>query len=82
LEKFILSRKLESVVINPVLFQGDGVFWYNLLKNGSGNQNTRHAGCPVLVGSKWGKCNLQLCLTNHTKFSTSTPEGSGVRLRL
>ncbi|CAB3985217.1 prolyl 4-hydroxylase subunit alpha-1-like [Paramuricea clavata] len=33
--------------------KGDGVFWYNLLKNGKGNQNTRHAACPVLVGSKW-----------------------------
>ena len=36
--------------------KGDGVFWFNLLKNGNGNDNTRHAACPVLVGTKWGKC--------------------------
>ncbi|XP_028416786.1 prolyl 4-hydroxylase subunit alpha-1-like isoform X2 [Dendronephthya gigantea] len=33
--------------------KGDGVFWYNLLKNGNGNDNTRHAACPVFVGTKW-----------------------------
>ena len=29
------------------------VFWYNLKRNGRGNEDTRHAACPVLVGQKW-----------------------------
>ncbi|XP_033099602.1 prolyl 4-hydroxylase subunit alpha-1-like isoform X2 [Anneissia japonica] len=28
-------------------------FWYNLFKSGDGDMLTRHAGCPVLAGSKW-----------------------------
>jgi len=28
-------------------------FWYNLRASGEGDFNTRHAGCPVLAGSKW-----------------------------
>jgi prolyl 4-hydroxylase len=28
-------------------------FWYNLHKSGDGDLLTRHAACPVLVGSKW-----------------------------
>ncbi|KAI2650957.1 Prolyl 4-hydroxylase subunit alpha-2 [Labeo rohita] len=37
--------------------KGTAVFWYNLFKSGEGDYRTRHAACPVLVGSKWGKCN-------------------------
>ncbi|KAL4240088.1 Prolyl 4-hydroxylase subunit alpha-1 [Mactra antiquata] len=33
--------------------KGSAVFWYNLFKNGEGIYDTRHAACPVLVGSKW-----------------------------
>ncbi|XP_056140486.1 prolyl 4-hydroxylase subunit alpha-2-like isoform X2 [Lampris incognitus] len=33
--------------------KGTAVFWYNLFKNGEGDYRTRHAACPVLVGSKW-----------------------------
>ncbi|XP_069825615.1 prolyl 4-hydroxylase subunit alpha-3 isoform X2 [Dendropsophus ebraccatus] len=29
------------------------VFWWNLHRNGDGDEDTLHAGCPVLVGSKW-----------------------------
>ncbi|XP_074535932.1 prolyl 4-hydroxylase subunit alpha-3 isoform X2 [Halichoeres trimaculatus] len=29
------------------------VFWWNLHKNGQGNEDTLHAGCPVLIGDKW-----------------------------
>ncbi|KAM3933923.1 prolyl 4-hydroxylase subunit alpha-3 [Leptodactylus fuscus] len=29
------------------------IFWWNLHKNGEGNEDMLHAGCPVLVGSKW-----------------------------
>ena len=35
--------------------QGSAVFWYNLYKNGEGDVRTRHAACPVLAGTKWGK---------------------------
>ena len=35
--------------------QGDAAFWWNLKKSGEGDLRTRHAGCPVLVGSKWGR---------------------------
>ena len=31
------------------------MFWYNLDKNGRPDSKTRHAACPVIVGSKWGK---------------------------
>lgn len=37
------------------LFQGDAVFWYNLRRSGAGDSSTRHAACPVIVGSKWGR---------------------------
>ena len=33
--------------------RGQAAFWYNLHKNGDGIYNTRHAACPVLVGTKW-----------------------------
>ena len=35
--------------------QGDAAFWWNLKRSGDGDVSTRHAGCPVLVGSKWGE---------------------------
>lgn len=33
--------------------KGAAAFWYNLHPNGEGDMLTRHAACPVLVGSKW-----------------------------
>ncbi|CAB1352975.1 unnamed protein product [Coregonus sp. 'balchen'] len=33
--------------------RGTAVFWYNLFRSGAGDYRTRHAACPVLVGSKW-----------------------------
>lgn len=39
--------------------KGTAAFWYNLYPSGEGDFNTRHAACPVLAGSKWGKfCHL------------------------
>nr|XP_020647593.1 prolyl 4-hydroxylase subunit alpha-3 [Pogona vitticeps] len=29
------------------------LFWWNLHRNGRGNEDTLHAGCPVLAGDKW-----------------------------
>ena len=34
--------------------KGTAAFWYNLYKNGEGDEMTRHAACPVLAGTKWG----------------------------
>ncbi|TRY58911.1 hypothetical protein DNTS_003118, partial [Danionella cerebrum] len=36
-----------------LILQGTAVFWYNLFRSGEGDYRTRHAACPVLVGSKW-----------------------------
>lgn len=33
--------------------KGSCLLWYNLMLNGEGDFRTRHAGCPVLVGTKW-----------------------------
>ncbi|XP_015785639.1 prolyl 4-hydroxylase subunit alpha-1 [Tetranychus urticae] len=33
--------------------KGSAAFWYNLHPSGDGDLLTRHAACPVLVGSKW-----------------------------
>ncbi|KAF6724905.1 Prolyl 4-hydroxylase subunit alpha-3 [Oryzias melastigma] len=38
----------------PVLKKA-AVFWWNLHRNGRGDADTLHAGCPVLIGDKWGK---------------------------
>ncbi|XP_052835127.1 uncharacterized protein LOC128251909 [Drosophila gunungcola] len=32
---------------------GRAIFWFNLNTNGYGDPRTRHAACPVIVGSKW-----------------------------
>ncbi|XP_071353271.1 prolyl 4-hydroxylase subunit alpha-3 [Trachinotus anak] len=29
------------------------IFWWNLHRNGQGDVDTLHAGCPVLIGDKW-----------------------------
>jgi len=33
--------------------KGSLALWYNLERSGEGAYRTRHAGCPVLTGSKW-----------------------------
>lgn len=35
--------------------KGSAAFWFNLYASGEGDYRTRHAACPVLAGSKWGK---------------------------
>nr|XP_036675452.1 prolyl 4-hydroxylase subunit alpha-1-like isoform X1 [Drosophila suzukii] len=32
---------------------GTAIFWYNLNTDGNGDPLTKHAACPVIVGSKW-----------------------------
>ncbi|XP_078514694.1 prolyl 4-hydroxylase subunit alpha-3 [Lissotriton helveticus] len=36
----------------PVI-KNAAVFWWNLHRNGEGDGDTLHAGCPVLIGDKW-----------------------------
>lgn len=42
-----------GVAVKPK--KGTAAFWYNLYPSGDGDKLTRHAACPVLAGSKWGK---------------------------
>lgn len=56
--------------------KGSAAFWYNLHKSGEGDFRTRHAACPVLTGSKWGKKksqynNLQYVIFDMKYFSVS-----------
>ncbi|KAJ3590476.1 hypothetical protein NHX12_008427 [Muraenolepis orangiensis] len=44
---FIYANFSVPVVENAALF------WWNLHRNGRGDENTLHGGCPVLVGDKW-----------------------------
>ncbi|NWV67860.1 P4HA3 hydroxylase, partial [Malurus elegans] len=44
---FIYANFSVPVVKNAALF------WWNLRRNGDGDGDTLHAGCPVLAGSKW-----------------------------
>jgi prolyl 4-hydroxylase len=34
--------------------RGAAAVWFNLHRDGVGDVRTQHAGCPVLVGTKWG----------------------------
>ena len=49
----------------PTLFQNAAAFWYNAKPSGEFDKNTQHAGCPVLLGEKWGK--MFLFLIKHTQ---------------
>lgn len=40
-----------GVAVRPK--KASALFWYNLRKSGEGDLLTKHAACPVLVGSKW-----------------------------
>ncbi|XP_010121554.1 PREDICTED: prolyl 4-hydroxylase subunit alpha-3-like, partial [Chlamydotis macqueenii] len=44
---FIYGNFSVPVVKNAALF------WWNLRRNGDGDGDTLHAGCPVLAGDKW-----------------------------
>jgi prolyl 4-hydroxylase len=35
--------------------KGSAVFWHNLHATGERDYRTLHAGCPVLLGNKWGE---------------------------
>lgn len=40
-----------KVHVPPV--KGSAIFWHNLKPSGTSEHLTKHAGCPVLIGSKW-----------------------------
>lgn len=44
--------------------EGTAAFWYNLHSSGGGDYFTRHAACPILQGSKWGKFKYYVCSRN------------------
>ena len=50
----ILTADQQFLHVLIHLIQGSALYWWNLKKSGEGDYSTRHAGCPVLVGSKWG----------------------------
>ncbi|KAK1786008.1 hypothetical protein P4O66_017563 [Electrophorus voltai] len=63
----LLTTKLEDLGLHPSLcdwisnfltdrpqsVQNSALFWWNLHRNGQGDGDTLHAGCPVLLGDKW-----------------------------
>lgn len=55
-----------NVALWPI--KGAAAFWYNLHKSGVGDMRTKHAGCPVLAGNKWGKQFLSFILGYVTKI--------------
>ena len=42
-----------GVSLEPI--KGAAAVWFNLYKSGEEDDNLRHAGCPVLYGSKWSE---------------------------
>ena len=53
------SPEMGGATVFPVLgvradaIYRSAVFWYNTLPSGNGDLRTYHAGCPVILGSKW-----------------------------
>ena len=48
--------------------RGAAAFWYNLFRNGEGDEMTRHAACPVLAGSKWGESSRVINVNSYSQF--------------
>ncbi|XP_021951276.1 prolyl 4-hydroxylase subunit alpha-2 [Folsomia candida] len=40
-----------GIAAHPI--RGSGVFWHNILRNGTPDRRTWHGGCPVVHGVKW-----------------------------
>ncbi|XP_074837139.1 prolyl 4-hydroxylase subunit alpha-3 isoform X2 [Carettochelys insculpta] len=48
-----LYRMKSGNRLATVMIYNAALFWWNLHRNGAGNGDTLHAGCPVLAGDKW-----------------------------
>lgn len=66
-----------GIKADPIKYSA--IFWYNLLRDGSSDDRTRHAACPVLAGEKtvsniWfherGEEFSRKCLLDQTDVST------------
>lgn len=47
-----MGRDVEQVAVLPIV--GNAVFWWNLDVDGVGDDDTMHAGSPVINGTKVG----------------------------
>ncbi|XP_033741240.1 prolyl 4-hydroxylase subunit alpha-3-like [Pecten maximus] len=56
---YLSSLKAGGATVFPKLrarvpvVEGAAAFWYNILPNGDKDDRMLHAGCPILLGSKW-----------------------------
>ncbi|XP_078483520.1 prolyl 4-hydroxylase subunit alpha-1-like [Ciona intestinalis] len=41
----------QEVVAEPI--KGSAIFWYDIFTDGSADERTEHAACPVVLGNKW-----------------------------
>lgn len=60
--------------------QKAAIFWWNLHRNGEGNDDTLHAGCPVLIGDKWGKTQVHYDVTGLWKSSVNMESSKSVAI--
>ena len=52
--------------------RGSAAFWYSLQSDGYRDQSARHAGCPVIMGSKWILNKWLYWYDNFKKFPCDT----------
>ena len=51
---FFLNITVLNDTLYIYLFQYAALFWYNYTPDGKPDPRTKHGGCPVLYGQKWG----------------------------
>uniref|UniRef100_H2XW91 Prolyl 4-hydroxylase alpha subunit Fe(2+) 2OG dioxygenase domain-containing protein n=2 Tax=Ciona intestinalis TaxID=7719 RepID=H2XW91_CIOIN len=59
----------QEVVAEPI--KGSAIFWYDVFNDGSADERTEHAACPVVLGNKWAG-NLWLTFGDQT-FTKQCP---------
>ena len=51
--------------------QNAGILWFNYLFSGNKDERFLHAGCPVLIGEKWGEYPaVEILLRFYARFIT------------
>ena len=55
------------------------VFWYNLFTSSDPDRLTLHGACPVLYGTKWGKCHVICNVANKNLISLSVVSNKWIR---